>query len=76
MEQLQMKFSETETACTIPCVNNWAFFGDTLIGQVIAENYNQWLKRNILTIKTTSGTITKIQDPRNKVTKWHLKPCC
>lgn len=75
MQQLQMTFPDAETACTIPCVNHWAYFGDLYMGEIIAEEYNPYLKRNILTLKTTAGTITKIRDPRGEITKWHLKPC-
>ena len=75
MQQLQMNFSELKTACTIPCVSHWAYFGEKYMGEIIAEEYNHYIKRNILTLKTTAGTITKIRDPRGEVTKWHLKPC-
>ena len=56
-------------------VKNWAYFGDKYMGEIIAEEFNPYLKRNILTLKTTAGTITKIRDPRNEVSKWRLKPC-
>lgn len=53
----------------------WAYFGELFMGEIIDEEYNTYLKINILTLKTTAGTITKIRDPRGEVTKWHLKPC-
>jgi hypothetical protein len=56
-------------------INYWAYFGDLYMGVIIAENYNPYIKRNILTLKTNAGTVTKIRDPRGEVTKWHLKPC-
>ena len=65
---------EPETACKIPCVNNCAYFGNLYMGEIIAEEYNPYIKRNILTLKTTAGTITKIRDPRGEVTNWNLKP--
>ena len=75
MEELQMTFTDAETACTIPCVRYWAYFDDKYMGEIIAEDYNQYLKRNILTLITTAGTITKIRDPRGEITKWNLKIC-
>ena len=66
----------TSEQCNKHIVNNWAYFGDKYMGEIIAEEYNPYLKRNILTLKTNTGTTTRIRDPRNEVTKWHLKPCC
>ncbi len=65
---------EKKKAYTKPCISRWAYFGELFMGEIIAEKYNTYLKINILTLKTTAGTTTKIRDPRGEVTKWNLKP--